>query len=97
LEMEMAYAGEFVVDWFISDTDLRSDAAVAVRHKSKKIGLYRVKEVGRDFMTLSHGGISFPVGTQLEVEDYQRLMPRSPRPLAARVVQNNQQGIHLAW
>jgi hypothetical protein len=95
--MEMAYAGEFVVDWFISDSDLRSDAAVAVLHKSKKIGLYRVKQVGRDSMTLSHGGISFPVGTQLEVEDYQRLMPCTLSPLAARVVQNDQQGIHIAW
>jgi hypothetical protein len=93
----MAHSGEFVVDWFISTDDLRSDAAVAVLHKSKKIGLYRVKEVGRDSMTLSHGGISFPVGTQLEVEDYQRLMPHTLGPLAARVVQNNQQGIHIAW
>jgi hypothetical protein len=95
--MEMAYAGDFVVDWFISDHDLRADAAVAVRHKSKKVGLYRVKQVGRDAMTLSHGGISFPVGTQLEVEDYQRLMPRRLGTLAARVVQNDQQGIHIAW
>jgi hypothetical protein len=93
----MAYPGEFVVDWFISNNDLRCDAAVAVLHKSKKIGLYRVKQVGRYSMTLSHGGISFPVGTQLEVEDYQRLMPRILGPLAARVVQNNQQGIHIAW
>ena len=93
----MTYAGDFVVDWFISTDDLRADAAVAVRHKSKKIGLYRVKEVGQACMTLSHGGISFPVGTQLEVEDYQRLMPRSLGPVNARVVQNDRQGIHIAW
>ncbi len=93
----MAYLDEFVVDWFMSNDDLRSDAAVAVLHKSKKIGLYRVKQVGTDSMTLSHGGISFPVGTQLEVEDYQRLVPSSLGPLTAKVVQNDQQGIHIAW
>ncbi len=93
----MAYLDAFVVDWFISNDELRSDAAVAVLHKSRKIGLYRVKQVGMDSMTLSHGGISFPVGTQLEVEDYQRLVPRALGPLAAKVVQNDQQGIHIAW
>ena len=94
----MAHPGEFVVDWFLSDNDLRSDAAVAVLHKSRKIGLYRVRQLGMDCMTLSHGGISFPVGTQLEVEDYQRLMPSSTLgPLAARVVQNDQQGIRITW
>ena len=93
----MAYAGDFVVDWFISDSVLRTDAAVAVRHKSKKIGLYRVKEVGRYSMTLSHGGISFPVGTHLEVEDYQRLAPDTRGTLTARVVKNDREGIRIAW
>jgi hypothetical protein len=93
----MAQLGEFVVDWFISDCDLRSDAAVAVRHKAKKIGLYRVTQLGTGSMILSHGGISFPVGTQLEVEDYQRLVPSVLGPLAARVVENDREGIHLTW
>lgn len=47
----MAYPGGFDVDWVISNNDLRSDAAVAVLHKSKKIGLYRVRQVGMDSLS----------------------------------------------
>jgi hypothetical protein len=88
---------QFTVDWAVNETNLRPDAAVAVRNHSRKIGLYRVKHVARGRMILSHGGISFPVGTQLTLEDYQGLLPQSGHPLNARVVENNLHGIHVAW
>jgi hypothetical protein len=88
---------DYITDWFMPNDDLRTDATVAVAHKSKKVGLYRVKGVGRGTMTLSHGGISFPVGTQLVVDDFQKLVPNASKSLAVRVVENNRQGIQIAW
>lgn len=93
----MTCYNEFVVDWPISGSSLRSDAAVEVHFDARKIGLYRVKHLGSARMTLSHGGISFPEGTKLVIEDYQMLVPAANGPLAARVVQNDTHGIHVAW
>ena len=66
-------------------------------HKAKKVGLYRVKDVGRGTITLSHGVISFPVGTRIVVDDFQNLVPGALKPFSARVVENNRQGIQIAW
>jgi hypothetical protein len=88
---------DYITDWYMPNNDLRTDATVAVEHKSKKVGLYRVKGVGRGTMTLSHGGISFPVGTQLVVDDFQKLVPNASKSMAVRVVENNRQGIQIAW
>ncbi|MGA7180891.1 MAG: hypothetical protein WBX11_15085 [Thiobacillaceae bacterium] len=88
---------DYVTDWFMPNDDLRSDAIVAVAHKSKKIGLYKVKGVGNGTMTLSHGGISFPVGTQLVVDDFLKLVPSAAKPLCVKVVKNNAQGIQIVW
>ena len=88
---------DYVTDWFMPRNDLRTDAMVAVAHKSRKVGLYRVKDVGRGTMTLSHGGISFLVGTQIVVDDFQKLVPNELKPISARVVENNRQGILIAW
>lgn len=75
-----------------------SRAIVEVRHGGHRIGLYRVREVGDHRMLLSHGGISWPVGTELTIEDIQRLVPDTrDRFLPARVVQNDVQGIAVAW
>jgi hypothetical protein len=94
----MTSFNEFVVDWPVSDWGgLPSDAAVEVRCDTRKIGLYRVKHLGSARMTLSHGGISFPEGTKLVIDDYQMLLPAANGPLVARVVQNDTHGIHVAW
>ena len=88
---------DYVTDWFMPRNNLPTDAMVAVAHKSRKVGLYRVKDVGRGTMTLSHGGISFPVGTQIVVDDFQKLVPNELKPISARVVENNRQGILITW
>jgi hypothetical protein len=47
-------------------------------------------------MLLSHGAISFPVGTRLEVEDVMGIVADKPLH-PARVVANDQSGVKLAW
>ena len=88
---------DYVTDWFMPSDDVRTDAIVAVAYKSKKVGLYRVKDVGRGSMTLSHGGISFPVGSQLVVDDFQHVVPNAVKPFSAMVVENNRLGIQITW
>lgn len=71
---------------------------VAIRYDGRRIGLYRVRQVGESGVRLNHGGISFPVGTRLEVEDIQHLFPKSFAPQrAATVVGNTARGLVLAW
>jgi len=71
---------------------------VNVWYLGRSIGLYRVKEVGERGIVLNHGGISFPVGTLLDIVDFQRLIPDSPfKRLSTTVVDNNHSGIRLAW
>jgi hypothetical protein len=49
-------------------------------------------------MVLKHGVISFPVGTLLDIVDFQRLIPNSASPrLSTTVVDNRRSGIRLAW
>lgn len=49
-------------------------------------------------MLLSHGGISFPVGTRLDVEDFPRSASDSVAAcMAATVVDNTPRGLRLAW
>lgn len=71
---------------------------VNVWYGGYSIGLYRVKQVDERVMVLNHGAISFPVGTLLDVVDFQHLIPnaRSPR-LSTTVVDNSRGGIRLAW
>jgi hypothetical protein len=71
---------------------------VNVWYRGRSIGLYRVKEVGEREFVLNHGGISFPVGTLLDIVDFQRLIPHSPyQRLSATVIDNTYSGIRLAW
>jgi hypothetical protein len=71
---------------------------VAIRYGGRHIGLYRVKQVGEAGMVLKHGGISFPVGTALDVEDIQHLLPDGVSPrAAATVIDNTPGGLSLAW
>lgn len=72
-------------------------AIVEVHCAGRKIGLYRVRDVGSRTMVLGHGGISFPVGTELLIADFQKLT-RDPRgTLPAKVVRNDTRGISIAW
>lgn len=71
---------------------------VNVWYGGHSIGLYRVKQVDDQAMVLNHGAISFPVGTPLDVVDFQHLVPNSAVPrLSATVVDNDRNGIRLAW
>ena len=71
---------------------------VNVWHDGHSIGLYRVKRVNERTMVLKHGVIAFPVGTLLDVVDFQRLIPNSASPrVSTTVVDNNRSGIRLVW
>jgi hypothetical protein len=71
---------------------------VNVWYRGQSIGLYRVHQVDERAMVLRHGVISFPVGTLLDVVDFQRLVPNSASSrLSTTVVDNNRNGIRLAW
>ena len=49
-------------------------------------------------MLLGHGGISFPVGTEIQLDDFQRLLPGgSCGALPAKVVHNDVHGIAVRW
>lgn len=72
--------------------------AVAVRYAGRKIGLYRVQDISRRTLLLGHGGISFPVGTEIQIDDYQRLLPGDALGvLPAKVVHNDVHGIAVTW
>jgi hypothetical protein len=71
---------------------------VNVWYGGQSIGLYRVKQVDERAMVLNHGAISFPVGTLLDIVDFQRLIPNSASlRLSTTVVDNNRSGIRLTW
>jgi hypothetical protein len=63
--------------------------------RGHQAGLYRVRQVMQEGVLLSHGAISFPVGTTLDVESAQGVMPGAW--LTARVVANDQRGLSLVW
>ncbi len=76
----------------------RERGVVAVRFRGRRVGLYRVKQFGEVGLLLNHGGISFPVGTQLDVGDFAD--PKSdvrPAWVEATVVGNSPGGLMLAW
>lgn len=71
---------------------------VNVWYAGRSIGLYRVIDVEPRAMLLKHGAISFPVGTPLEVVDFQRLLPEATdRRVSTTVVDNDRSGIRLSW
>lgn len=81
----------WIVDWQASP----SNSFVSLRMQGRKAGLYRVKSVMSKEMLLSHGAISFPVGTELDVEDVLGIVPGAPNHV--QVVVNDQSGLRLAW
>lgn len=71
---------------------------VALRFGGRRVGLYRVRQVGAVGMLLTHGGISFPVGTRLDVEAVRPGHSNSfLPPLPATVVDNTESGFRLVW
>lgn len=73
---------------------------VNVWYDGRSIGLYRVNKVKAEerVMVLNHGAISFPVGTLLDVVDFQRLIPQAASSrLSTTVIENDPCGIQLAW
>jgi hypothetical protein len=84
----------FVVDWQVTEGG-RLDPCVSVCLQGRKAGLYRVKQVSREGVLLSHGAISFPVGTRLDIENVQDIGPWARRNV--QVVANDRRGLSLAW
>ena len=84
----------YIVDWQQAN-ERTVGSLVSVRMHGRKAGLYRVKRVMPEGMVLSHGAISFPIGTQLDIED-----PRGDTAGArqrARVMANDRHGLGLTW
>jgi hypothetical protein len=87
---------QFIVDWQSGDAVRPAASFVSLRMQGRRAGLYRVRAVNPKEMLLSHGAISFPVGTHLEVDDVLGIV--ADRPLyPARVVANDRSGVKLAW
>lgn len=84
----------YIVDWQQAN-ERAVGSLVSVRMQGRKAGLYRVKRVMPEGMVLSHGAISFPVGTQLDIEDLRGDTPGSQRRV--RVMANDRHGLGLAW
>lgn len=87
---------EYVVDWQINETVRPAASFVSLRMQGRKAGLYRVRAFMPQGVLLSHGAISFPVGTPLDVEDVLGIVPGRPMN-RARVVANDSSGVRLAW
>lgn len=85
----------FVVEWQETDELMPPSPYVSVRMQGRKAGLFRVKQVMREGLLLSHGAISFPVGTRLDIEDSQGVILSTKQH--ARVVANDKRGVSLAW
>lgn len=87
---------QFIVDWQSGDAVCPAASLVSLRMHGRGAGLYRVRSANPREMLLSHGAISFPVGTHLEVEDVPGT--GADKPLhPARVVANDRSGVRLAW
>ena len=85
----------FIVDWQEADQSKPDTSFVSVRMRGHKAGMYRVKQVMQEGVLLSHGAISFPVGTRLDIEDFHGFVPGARQ--SGRVVANDQRGVSLAW
>jgi hypothetical protein len=97
LEAAMTCADQFVVDWYLFDDAPPTDAAVMVFQGNKRLGLYQVKRVTPGAMILFHGDAPVPVGTRLDIDDFQSLISGALSSLVTTVTRNDYEGIHLAW
>jgi hypothetical protein len=73
-------------------------AIVSLSDGQHSYGLYRVKNVDTRTMEIAHGAFSFPVGLQLDVEDFKYRVP-NPNTFRQRatVVENRSDGMRLVW
>lgn len=85
----------FIVDWQVGETVPPAAPFVSLRMQGRKAGLYRVRAIRPQGLLLSHGAISFPIGTRLDVEDVLGIVPCGSSQ--ARVVANDPRGVELAW
>ena len=86
----------FVVDWQdAEETAAAEKPVVSVLMQGRKAGLYRVLQVMREGMLLSHGAISFPVGTRLDIDGAWQSWSGGQR--SYQVVANDPHGVRLAW
>jgi hypothetical protein len=85
----------FIVDWPVTGEASKPPSIVAVRMQGRQAGLYRVKQVMQEGLQLSHGAISFPVGTALDVEDVRGQITGIRH--SAWVTANDQTGLSLSW
>jgi hypothetical protein len=85
----------FIVEWQEADDVKSVSEFVSIRMRGRNAGLYRVKQVMPGGMLLSHGAISFPVGTQLDIDDIQGIVPGTWH--SGQVVGNDQSGWRIAW
>ena len=92
----MGFTDQFVVDWFISDDALPSDAAAIGLQGARRLGLYQVKKITQGAMISSQGDAPVPVGAQLDINDFQKVIPGALCSLVTTVTQSDQEGIHLA-
>ena len=70
---------------------------VHVRYQGHPIGLYGIREAGEQTMTLLHGPIAFPVGTQLLLEDLVGVYQGArPRMFCATVTHSDTWGMSLS-
>lgn len=61
-------------------------------------GLFRVKQAGDRLLLLHPGIYEFPVGSHLDVEDYQYATPTRARfQQRVTVVRSDRDGIHMVW
>jgi hypothetical protein len=91
---------QFIVDWQISETVCPAASFVSLRMQGRRAGLYRVRAFMPKGILLSHGAISFPVGTRLDVEDVLGIVPDKTKNHAlnrARLVANDSSGVRLVW
>ncbi len=84
----------YVVDWQQGEEKVVG-GLVSVRLRGRAAGLYRIKRVQPGGVLLSHGAISFPVGTQLDIDVPQAASPQGWRH--ARVIANDARGVDVAW
>ncbi len=85
----------FIVDWQEGCDPKFVAAFVSVRMSGSKAGLYRVEKVMQGGILLSHGAISFPIGTQLDIDDVLGILPGARQ--SGQVVGNDSRGMRIAW
>jgi hypothetical protein len=70
---------------------------VHLRYQGHPVGLYGVRALEPHRLSVCHGAVSLPVGTQVLVEDLLGLVPGvHARMLPAEVIENNTCGMSLS-